>query len=121
MELWDVYDKDRIKTGKTMVRGAEFAPDSYHMVVHVCMFNSRGEMLIQQRQPFKEGFPNLWDITVGGSATAGDSSQDAIEREVFEEIGLHPVFLDDFYQQDEYPLAEKPGTWKRVTYFLAEF
>ena len=88
MELWDVYDKDRIKTGKTMVRGSEFAPDSYHMVVHICIFNSKGEMLIQQRQPFKEGFPNLWDVTVGGSATMGDSSQDAAEREVFEEIGL---------------------------------
>jgi len=88
MELWDVYDKDRIKTGKSMERGSEFESDCYHMVVHVCIFNSNGEMLIQQRQPFKEGFPNLWDITVGGSATMGDSSQDAAEREVFEEIGL---------------------------------
>ena len=88
MELWDIYDKDRMKTGKTMVRGSEFAPDSYHMVVHVCVFNSKGEMLIQQRQPFKEGFSNLWDITVGGSATMGDSSQTAAEREVSEEIGL---------------------------------
>lgn len=88
MELWDIYDKDRIKTGRTMVRGSEFAPDSYHMVVHVCIFNSKGEMLIQQRQPFKEGWPNMWDITVGGSATMGDSSQDAAEREVLEEIGL---------------------------------
>ena len=88
MELWDIYDKDRVKTGKTMVRGSEFAPDSYHMVVHVCIFNSKGEMLIQQRQPFKEGFSNMWDITVGGSATMGDSSQTAAEREVQEEIGL---------------------------------
>ena len=32
MELWDVYDKDRIKTGRTMVRGAEFAPDSYYLI-----------------------------------------------------------------------------------------
>lgn len=88
MELWDVYDKDRVKTGKTMVRGAEFEPNCYHMVVHACIFNSKGELLIQQRQPFKEGFPNMWDVTVGGSATMGDSSQDAIEREVFEEIGL---------------------------------
>ena len=30
----------------------------------------------------------MWDITVGGSATMGDSSQDAAEREVLEEIGL---------------------------------
>ncbi|MBQ7784419.1 MAG: NUDIX domain-containing protein, partial [Oscillospiraceae bacterium] len=42
----------------------------------------------QQRQPFKEGWSNLWDITVGGSAVAGDTSRSAAVREVMEEIGL---------------------------------
>lgn len=45
-------------------------------------------MLIQQRQPFKSGWPNMWDITIGGSAISGETSQTAIEREIFEEIGL---------------------------------
>ena len=45
-------------------------------------------MLIQQRQPFKQGWSNLWDVTVGGSAVAGDTSIQAAEREVFEELGL---------------------------------
>ncbi len=45
-------------------------------------------MLIQQRQPFKDGWPNKWDVTVGGSAIAGDDSGAAIERELFEELGL---------------------------------
>ncbi len=88
MELWDVYDSNRIKTSKTMVRGGSFEKGDYHLVVHICIFNSRGEMLIQQRQPFKEGWSNMWDITVGGSAIKGDESQVAAEREVFEEIGL---------------------------------
>ncbi len=88
MELWDLYDKHRVKNGKTMVRGSAFELECYHMVVHACIFNTCGEMLIQQRQPFKSGWPNLWDITVGGSATKGDSSQTAMERELFEEIGL---------------------------------
>ena len=70
-----------------MERGSVFTKDSFHMVVHVCIFNTQGKMLIQQRQPFKDGWPNMWDITVGGSATAGESSQSAAEREVFEEIG----------------------------------
>ena len=87
MELWDIYDSNRNKTGKTMQRGSAFAKDAFHVVVHVCIFNTRGEMLIQQRQPFKEGWPNMWDVTVGGSSTAGDTSQSAAEREVFEEIG----------------------------------
>lgn len=88
MELWDIYDRDRIKLNKTMVRGDEFKSGSYHLAVHACIFNSNGEMLIQQRQPFKSGWSNMWDITVGGSAVSGDTSQTAIERELFEEIGL---------------------------------
>ena len=88
MEIWDLYNADRTKSGKTIVRGEKPAKGDYHMVVHICIFNSRGEMLIQQRQPFKIGAPNMWDVTVGGSAVSGDTSQTAAEREVFEEIGL---------------------------------
>lgn len=88
MELWDVYDINRNITNKTMVRGEAFEKDNYHLVVHVCIFNTNGDMLIQQRQSFKEGWPNLWDITAGGSATKGDTSQTAAEREMYEEIGL---------------------------------
>ncbi|MGL5651654.1 MAG: NUDIX hydrolase [Paraclostridium sp.] len=87
MEIWDLYDKNRIKTGETMVRGSQFKENTYHLVVHVCIFNLEGKMLIQQRQPFKDGWPNMWDITVGGSAVSGDTSQLAAEREVYEEIG----------------------------------
>ncbi len=86
-ELWDVYDRDRVKTGRTMVRGDAVAPGDYHLVVHVCIINSRGEMLIQQRQPFKEGWPGKWDLTVGGSAVTGDTSRQAAQRELFEELG----------------------------------
>ena len=88
MEFWDLYDRDRIPTGETHQRGKPLPEGRYHMVVHVVIFNSQGQMLIQQRQPFKEGWPNLWDITVGGSAVAGDTSRTAAQREVMEEIGL---------------------------------
>ncbi len=88
MELWDLYDVNRNKTEKTMIRGEAFSEGNYHLVVHICIFNSSGEMLIQQRQPFKEGWPNLWDITVGGSAVSGDNSQTAASRELFEELGI---------------------------------
>jgi isopentenyldiphosphate isomerase len=88
MELWDVYDINRNKTNRTWVRGEELQPGDFHLVIHVCIFNSNEEMLIQQRQPFKVGWPNMWDLTVGGSAIAGDTSQTAAQRELFEEIGL---------------------------------
>ena len=88
MELFDLYTEDREKTGKTMVRGEKVPEGLYRMVIHVCIFDETGRMLIQQRQPFKEGWPNRWDISVGGSAVAGDSSRSAAERETMEELGL---------------------------------
>lgn len=88
MELWDVYDINRSITGQTVVRGEELPEGGYHLVVHVCIIGSDGRMLIQQRQPFKKGWSNLWDVSVGGSAAAGETSSQAAEREVFEEIGL---------------------------------
>ena len=88
MELWDVYDVDRQLTGKTMVRGETFEEGAYHLVVHVCVFNSEGKMLIQQRQPFKHGWSGMWDVTCGGSAIQGESSRDAAHRELLEEVGI---------------------------------
>ena len=56
-----------------------------------------------------------------GHMEGRETEMETARREVFEEIGIHPGFLDGFLQEDEYDLAEKPGTRKRVTYFLAEF
>lgn len=88
MELWDVYEIDRSKSNRTMLRGQAFAENDYHLVVHVCIFNAEGKMLIQQRSANKESWSSMWDISVGGSAVKGDTSQSAAEREVAEEIGL---------------------------------
>ena len=111
MELWDIYDEERRLTGKTMVRGEAYPEDGYHLVVHMCVFNSKGEMLLQRRQLDKDGWPGMWDITMGGSAVAGDNSRTAAEREVLEEMGIkvdltgvrpvltmhRPHIFDDFY------------------------
>lgn len=56
MELWDVYTVDREKTGRTWQRGNRLENGDYHLVIHVCIFNKDGQMLIQQRQPFKDGW-----------------------------------------------------------------
>jgi isopentenyldiphosphate isomerase len=88
MEKWDLYAADRTKISKQAIRGEDFASNEFHLVIHVCIFNSKGEMLIQQRQPFKDDWQNLWDLTCGGSAVAGDTSQQAAARELFEELGI---------------------------------
>lgn len=88
MELWDLYDKDRVLTKETMVRGDEMKKDTYHLVVHVVIINSENQMLIQQRQWNKNSAPGLWDITVGGSVLAGETSLEGAIRETSEELGI---------------------------------
>ena len=111
MELLDIYNANRILTGKTIERGTPIQKGDFHLVVHVCIFNSDNELLIQKRQPWKTGWPGMWDVTVGGSALAGESSIQAAQRETLEEIGYaidlsneRPFFtmnfeegFDDFY------------------------
>jgi isopentenyldiphosphate isomerase len=88
MEFFDLYDVNRNKTGKVLERGNKVPEGYYRLVVHVCIFNSEGKMLIQKRQPFKSGWSGMWDVTAGGSAMAGDTSQQAASRELKEEVGI---------------------------------
>lgn len=94
MEIFDLYDRDRIKTGETMERGGVCPEGRFRMVVHISIINSEGKMLIQKRQPFKQSWSGLWDVTTGGSAIAGENSREAAERELFEEIGLKIDFSE---------------------------
>lgn len=104
-ELWDVYDRDRNRTGRTHRRGDPWPEGSYRLTVHICIVNSAGQLLIQQRQPWKKGWSGMWDVSVGGSAQAGDDSRAAATREVREELGLdldlrdqRPAFSVSFSQ-----------------------
>ena len=56
-----------------------------------------------------------------GHREGNETAMETARREILEETGLRPQFISGFFQQDEYHLSEKPGTWKQVTYFLAEF
>lgn len=94
MESWDAYDVDRIPTGKSVIRGAKHPEGLYHMVVHIAIFSTDGRLLIQQRCTQKATFPKKWDVTVGGSALSGETSRQAMHRELCEELGIDIDFSD---------------------------
>ncbi len=111
MEYRDIYDKNRIFTGRTVARSAKVEQGDYILVTHVCIFNSAGDMLIQQRQHTKSKWGGLWDVSAAGAVMAGETSQLAAQRETAEELGINinliserPVLtinfsfgFDDFY------------------------
>ncbi len=87
-EYLDIYDSRRQPTGRTALRGTPLAPDEYYLVVHMLIFRRDGKLLVQRRVSDKNSWPDMWDISAGGLAQAGETSAAAAEREVLEELGL---------------------------------
>ena len=88
MEIIDLYDENRMPLNRTAERGQPLPDGTYRIVIHVCIFNRAGQMLIQKRQPFKRGFAGLWDVSCGGGVPTGEMSRQAAVRELREELGL---------------------------------
>ena len=86
-EFWDIYDENRNKTGKLAERGVyELKEGEYHIIVTAVILNSKNEILITKRAPFKT-FPLMWECN-GGSILTGETSIQGILREVKEEVGV---------------------------------
>lgn len=75
-----------------------------HPVVHLHVFNSQGELFLQHRPAWKDVQPNKWDTAVGGHIDWGEDVEQALQREVREEIGLtdfQPEFLTRYIHQSK--------------------
>lgn len=88
MEYWDIYDVDKKPTGRTMKRNDFHMQDGdYHLTVLAVLERPDRTYLITQRVMTKAWAPGWWEVT-GGGVRAGESSFDAVCREVHEETGL---------------------------------
>ena len=88
MEMVDLYDENRLPLGRTAERYAPKGEGEYRVVVHICVFDSRGRLLIQQRSREKAVWPEAWDVSAAGGVDAGETSRQAAEREFREELGV---------------------------------
>ena len=88
MEFWDIYDKDKKPTGRTMKRNDWCLKDGeYHLTVLGVIARPDGTFLITKRVMTKAWAPGCWEVS-GGAAQAGEESYEAVLREVKEETGL---------------------------------
>lgn len=86
MEYNDIYDKHRNRTGRLHLRGTRWGVGEYGLVVCVWVYDGRGNLLLTRRAPGKS-FAGTWENS-GGAALAGETSRQAIVRELFEETGI---------------------------------
>ena len=86
MEWNDVYDENRNLTGKVHRRGTHWEDGEYGLVACVWVYDGRGHVLLTRRAKGKS-FAGTWENS-GGAAQAGETSRQAIARELFEETGI---------------------------------
>ena len=97
MELWDIYDADKKRTGRTMRRNDfHLGEGEYHLTVLGVVARRDGRFLITKRVETKAWAPGWWEVS-GGAAMAGEESLDAVWREVLEETGLDVTDWDGGY------------------------
>lgn len=88
MEMWDIYDKDKKPTGRTMKKNDWILKDGeYHLTVLGVVKHVDGKFLITKRVMTKAWAPGWWEVS-GGACQAGETSYEAVVREVGEETGL---------------------------------
>ena len=57
-------------------------------MVHLHVFNSAGDIYLQKRPEWKDIQPGKWDTAVGGHIDYGETPEEALLREVREELGI---------------------------------
>lgn len=104
-ELLEVVNEhgDTIKTlPRSVIHGD---PSLMHRVVHVLVFNGNGDLLLQKRSMNKDVAPGKWDTSVGGHVNAGETINEALSREMEEELGITvcvPEFLYTYIHSNPY-------------------
>jgi isopentenyl-diphosphate delta-isomerase type 1 len=86
-ELLDVVNANDEVIGVRR-RGEVHAEGLMHRAVHILVFNSQGELFLQQRSQSKDEQPGKWDSSAAGHVDSGEAYLDCASREIGEELGI---------------------------------
>ena len=87
MEMIDIYNENREKTGEILPRGSRLGKGQYMLYVLAVLEDEYGKILATRRSLDKKWAAGAWEIP-GGSARSGENSEAAVLREIVEETGI---------------------------------
>ena len=85
-EYVDIFNNQREKTGEVLPRNAKL-PAGKYMTYVLALIKNKDGYLVTRRTLDKKWAAGAWEIP-GGGVRAGETSEEAIKREVFEETHL---------------------------------
>lgn len=86
-EIFDICDESDHVVGQ-LPRSQVHARNLLHRAVHIWVWNSEGELLLQLRSSSKDQFPNCYTSSASGHVEAGEDYETAARRELWEELQL---------------------------------
>jgi isopentenyldiphosphate isomerase len=98
-EIFPIVDNEGNVTGSATRGECHNGSRLLHPVVHLHVFNSAGDIYLQRRPEWKDIQPGKWDTAVGGHIDYGEAPDEALQREVREELGITgftPVFIGKY-------------------------
>jgi isopentenyl-diphosphate delta-isomerase type 1 len=96
-ETLEIVDENGNTIGTALRSEIHGNPSLLHKVVHILVFNEKGELLLQKRSMKKDVAPGKWDTSVGGHVPNGEELLEAAKREMQEELGVTPINLKPLY------------------------
>jgi mevalonate kinase len=112
-ELFIVVDKDDNIVGYKTRFECHHNPLLIHRTVGVLIYNDKGQLLLQKRSSTKDMDPGFWGISAAGHVTRGQTDEEAVKREMKEEIGIEvPVVFVGKYMVGDTRETERTAIYK---------
>ncbi len=126
MEFLDIVNENDEIVGKASKKEI-YEKLLTHRIVHIFVFNDKGEMTLQVRSKDSPFCPLHWCTAAAGHVRSGESYEEAALRELNEEVGIKAeltfAYKDLYEYTDAYDDANinKLGIRKGLKKFLATF
>ena len=88
MELFDLYNAQNEALHSRATREETHRKGYWHRTVHLWLHDPEQGLLWQKRSSNKDTNPDFWDLSIAGHVSAGESLEEALAKEAYEEVGL---------------------------------